>query len=680
MGERKVAASARAPGRRCTSTPSPSWAASRSPSATARSCRPAVGRSARTCRRRGASSVRRGRGRPRRRRPPAAGAARAAGVEAARGCSCRRRSCGAVAAGRTGRRVGLRQQRRARRAGRHGTCRSRRCSAASPSSCRTTARSTPAASSSSAARDCEAGLREPATGRGRRRADLRRLRQRRGPHREPSTPRTQGDATGRRSVERPGRRTRGLAADPSAWSARKRSNSSPSSSAVGRPPPISASRLREAPGAVGVVLPLEGRDDRERPPRTTRPARRPARAPRGPPPRAGRCRTTARCARRGWRAARARPGRTPCRRGSAGPRPRSRPRRGRPGRGGTRAGARRSPGTCTVPTHFSWRGDRLRAAGVGDDPERAGVRDRHRDAVQPDGQARPRGCRRAGATAARNSSQCTSGSGPASTRKAVPSASWARWSGELRVVVVGPVVLGEGHQRPAGAVVEQRVDVERREHARAVRRSGGARGPGAWRPPASTKPSSAWTRTTSSRSGRSGARSYSSLGSRATRCSSCWWCSPAQNARHAASRVPGDAPRAARVTAVTRLGAMSLNVATMLRESANAQPRQALLPGQRPVVHLRPGRRDLRPGRLRAARHRACSAATRSRVQLPNLPQFLFTYFGLMKAGLVMVPLNPLLRAPEVAYHLQDSDAKVLDHLRAVRRRGGEGCSCRSRV
>src|ERR1700712_139214 len=47
-------------------------------------------------------------------------------------------------------------------------------------------------------------------------------------------------------------------------------------------------------------------------------------------------------------------------------------------------------------------------------------------------------------------------------------------------------------------------------------------------------------------------------------------------------------------------------------------------------------------------------------VQLPNLPQFLFTYFGILKAGLVMVPLNPLLKAPEVAYHLKDSDAKLL--------------------
>ncbi|MBV9321922.1 MAG: AMP-binding protein, partial [Mycobacterium sp.] len=47
-------------------------------------------------------------------------------------------------------------------------------------------------------------------------------------------------------------------------------------------------------------------------------------------------------------------------------------------------------------------------------------------------------------------------------------------------------------------------------------------------------------------------------------------------------------------------------------------------------------------------------------VQLPNLPQFLFAYFGILKAGAVMVPLNPLLRAPEVRYHLQDSESRLL--------------------
>jgi hypothetical protein len=47
-------------------------------------------------------------------------------------------------------------------------------------------------------------------------------------------------------------------------------------------------------------------------------------------------------------------------------------------------------------------------------------------------------------------------------------------------------------------------------------------------------------------------------------------------------------------------------------------------------------------------------------VQLPNLPHFLIAYFGIMKAGLRMVPINPLLKAPEIAYHLGDSDSKLL--------------------
>jgi long-chain acyl-CoA synthetase len=47
-------------------------------------------------------------------------------------------------------------------------------------------------------------------------------------------------------------------------------------------------------------------------------------------------------------------------------------------------------------------------------------------------------------------------------------------------------------------------------------------------------------------------------------------------------------------------------------------------------------------------------------LQLPNIPQFLISYFGILKAGGVIVPLNVLLRAPEVAFHLSDSRARVL--------------------
>ena len=41
----------------------------------------------------------------------------------------------------------------------------------------------------------------------------------------------------------------------------------------------------------------------------------------------------------------------------------------------------------------------------------------------------------------------------------------------------------------------------------------------------------------------------------------------------------------------------------------------------------------------------------------PNVPYFTVVYFGILKAGAVVVPLNVLFKAREVAYHLGDSDA-----------------------
>ncbi len=43
----------------------------------------------------------------------------------------------------------------------------------------------------------------------------------------------------------------------------------------------------------------------------------------------------------------------------------------------------------------------------------------------------------------------------------------------------------------------------------------------------------------------------------------------------------------------------------------------------------------------------------------PNLPYFTIAYYGILKAGAVVVPLNVLLKAREVAYHLKDSEAKA---------------------
>ncbi|HZY35551.1 MAG TPA: long-chain fatty acid--CoA ligase [Mucilaginibacter sp.] len=43
----------------------------------------------------------------------------------------------------------------------------------------------------------------------------------------------------------------------------------------------------------------------------------------------------------------------------------------------------------------------------------------------------------------------------------------------------------------------------------------------------------------------------------------------------------------------------------------------------------------------------------------PNLLQFPILYFGIIKAGAIVVPLNVLLKTDEIAYHLRDSDAKA---------------------
>ena len=55
---------------------------------------------------------------------------------------------------------------------------------------------------------------------------------------------------------------------------------------------------------------------------------------------------------------------------------------------------------------------------------------------------------------------------------------------------------------------------------------------------------------------------------------------------------------------------------------------------------------------LRAGDHVALSC--------PNVPWFPIAYFGILKAGGAVVPLNVLLKPREIAYHLKDSEAKAI--------------------
>lgn len=47
-------------------------------------------------------------------------------------------------------------------------------------------------------------------------------------------------------------------------------------------------------------------------------------------------------------------------------------------------------------------------------------------------------------------------------------------------------------------------------------------------------------------------------------------------------------------------------------------------------------------------------------VMLPNCPQFMIAFFGILKAGAVHVPVNPMFREEELAYELNDSAARLI--------------------
>ena len=47
-------------------------------------------------------------------------------------------------------------------------------------------------------------------------------------------------------------------------------------------------------------------------------------------------------------------------------------------------------------------------------------------------------------------------------------------------------------------------------------------------------------------------------------------------------------------------------------------------------------------------------------VMLPNLPEFAAIYYGILRSGAIVVPMNPLLKEREVAYYLGDSQARLI--------------------
>jgi long-chain acyl-CoA synthetase len=59
-------------------------------------------------------------------------------------------------------------------------------------------------------------------------------------------------------------------------------------------------------------------------------------------------------------------------------------------------------------------------------------------------------------------------------------------------------------------------------------------------------------------------------------------------------------------------------------------------------------------------RERGIEPGDRVGVMLPNTPEFATVYYGVLRAGGVVVPMNPLLKEREVGHYLTDSGAKLI--------------------
>jgi long-chain acyl-CoA synthetase len=101
-----------------------------------------------------------------------------------------------------------------------------------------------------------------------------------------------------------------------------------------------------------------------------------------------------------------------------------------------------------------------------------------------------------------------------------------------------------------------------------------------------------------------------------------------------------------------------LNLSILLEDSARTHPeRTAVVLGEQRLTYAQVDAAANQVANLLVAR--GIQPGDKVALTCPNLPYFPIVYYGILKAGAVVVPLNVLLKGREIAYHLNDSDAKA---------------------
>jgi long-chain acyl-CoA synthetase len=101
-----------------------------------------------------------------------------------------------------------------------------------------------------------------------------------------------------------------------------------------------------------------------------------------------------------------------------------------------------------------------------------------------------------------------------------------------------------------------------------------------------------------------------------------------------------------------------LNLSVLLEDSARAHPdHEALILGETRLTYRQVDAAANQVANLLVSR--GIQPGDKVALTCPNLPWFPIVYYGVLKAGAVVVPLNVLLKAREVAYYLRDSEARA---------------------
>ena len=101
-----------------------------------------------------------------------------------------------------------------------------------------------------------------------------------------------------------------------------------------------------------------------------------------------------------------------------------------------------------------------------------------------------------------------------------------------------------------------------------------------------------------------------------------------------------------------------LNLAVIFEDSArNVPERVAVICGETRYTYAEI---DAKAKQVANALHEiGIGKGDKVALSCPNVPYFPIIYYGILKTGAVVVPLNILLKGREIAYHLADSDAKA---------------------